>query len=164
MTKEKTIQYKKAYVELNEILNVLEKEQKNKIPVNFINNIENNMDIDYKFHFDMSKGIFEQDLMVETKALLVEIYERYLAPIEEKEMWKKYDRFCLNKIEEAKREKYNVEIFERKNNIEKQNLTIEDENVSNEKNDNILPVEYRKENPFNKIINFIKGLFNKKCI
>lgn len=49
MTNEKNIQYKKAYVELNEILKVLSKEQKEKIPKNFINNISNNMDKNYKF-------------------------------------------------------------------------------------------------------------------
>ena len=105
MTKEKSIRYKKAYTELNEIFKILDKEQKDKIPNDFINNISNNMDKDYKFEFDSSKGIFEQELMAETEALLVEIYERYLAPSEEKEMWQKYDKYCLNKIEEEKKGK-----------------------------------------------------------
>lgn len=111
MTIEKNIKYKKAYVELNEIFKYLSDEQKNKIPSNFINNISNNIDRDYKFIFDETKGIFEQDLMIETEALLVEIYERYLAPDEEKEFWQKYDKFCLNKIEEEKRKKYNTNVF-----------------------------------------------------
>ena len=108
MKKEKELQYKKAYVELNEIIKVLSDEQKDKIPEVFKNNLIENMDTEYKFEFDDTKGIFEQDLMVETKALLVEIYERYLAPEEEKELWEKYDRFCLNKIEE-RREKYKTD-------------------------------------------------------
>ena len=49
MTREKSIQYKKAYVELNEIFKTLDKEQKDKIPNDFINNISNNMDKNYKF-------------------------------------------------------------------------------------------------------------------
>ena len=162
MTNEKNIQYKKAYVELNEILKVLSKEQKEKIPKNFINNILNNMDKNYKFTFDESKGIFEQDLMVETEALLVEIYERYLAPSEEEELWRKYDRFCLDKIENEKREKYNIDIFRDKNTINKPNLVIRNENSLNEKNNNNIPVEYKKQKIFNKIVNFIKGLFCKK--
>lgn len=40
--------------------------------------------------------------MVETKALIVEMYERYLCPPEEKEYWKKYDEECLLLIEEKK--------------------------------------------------------------
>lgn len=162
MTREKSIQYKKAYVELNEILKYLSNEQKDKISANFINNVSNNMDKDYKFTFDESKGIFEQNLMVETEALLVEIYERYLAPDEEKELWQKYDRFCLNKIENEKREKYNVNIFEKENSINKQNLVIRNEDSLNEENNNNLPVEYKKKNIFNKIVNFIMGLFSKR--
>ena len=107
MTKEKSFRYKKAYTELNEIFKILDKEQKDKIPNDFINNISNNMDKDYKFEFDNSKGIFEQELMAEKEALLVEIYERYLAPSEEKEMWQKYDKYCLNKIEDEKKANYN---------------------------------------------------------
>ena len=161
MTNEKNIQYKKSYVELNEILKLLAKEQKEKIPENFINNISNNMDKTYKFTFDKSKGIFEQDLMVETEALLVEIYERYLAPEEEKELWQKYDRFCLNKIEEKKKEKYNKNIFENNKKVINQQR---DKNIAENirKNDNILPIEYKKENLFERIINFIKTIFLKK--
>lgn len=161
MTREKSIQYKKAYVELNEILNHLSNEQRDKISANFINNISSNMDRDYKFTFDESKGILEQNLMVETEALLVEIYERYLAPDEEKELWQKYDRFCLNKIENEKKEKYNVDVFSKKNIIEKQNLVISNKDSLNKKDNNRLPVEYKKGKIFNKIVNFIKGLIGK---
>ena len=148
MTKEKSIRYKKAYTELNEIFKTLDKEQKDKIPKDFINNISNNMDKDYKFEFDSSKGIFEQDLMTETEALLVEIYERYLAPSEEKEMWQKYDRYCLNKIEEEKRKKYNYDIFNKNENINKEISKIN------------LPVEVKKEKFYEKIINFLKKIFH----
>ena len=150
MTKEKSIRYKKAYTELNEIFKTLDKEQKDKIPKVFINNISNNMDKDYKFEFDSSKGIFEQDLMTETEALLVEIYERYLAPSEEKEMWQKYDRYCLNKIEEEKRKKYNYNIFKKNENMNKEG------NISNSN----FPVEIKKEKFYEKIINFLKKIFH----
>lgn len=153
MTKDKNIRYKKAYVELYEILNVLEKEQKDKIPENFINNISNNMDKDYKFYFDMSKGIFEQDLMVETEALLVEIYERYLAPDKEKEMWQKYDRFCLNKIEEDKKARFNNNIF--KNN----KYSIFENDMK--KDNNILPIKYEEKSILKKFLNYIKNIFKR---
>ncbi len=159
MTNEKSIQYKKAYVELNEILRVLSKEQKEKIPKNFINNISKNMDKNYEFTFDESKGIFEQNLMVETEALLVEIYERYLAQSEEKELWQKYDRFCLDKIENEKRKKYNVDIFERKDSPDKQNIVIKNEDSLKEEKNN-LPVEHKKK--FDKLLKFFKRLFGKR--
>lgn len=160
MTKEKSIRYKKAYTELNEIFKILDKEQKDKIPDDFINNISNNMDKDYKFEFDSSKGIFEQELMTETEALLVEIYERYLAPSEEMEMWQKYDKYCLNKIEEKKEEKYKQNVFE---NSKKAVNPQHDKNaIESIQKDNILTIGLKKENLFEKILNFIKKKFNKK--
>lgn len=153
MTKEKDIRYKKAYTELNEIFKVLDKEQKSKIPDIFINNIINNRDKEYKFIFDNSKGIFEQDLMIETQALLVEIYERYLAPTEEKELWQKYDRFCLNKIEEKKKENYK-DIFSN----DKTTINTQNDNIQN--NLSIVPV--KNESKISKILKFIKNIFNKK--
>ena len=162
MTREKNIKYKKAYVELNEILKYLSNEQRDKISTNFINNISNNMDKDYKYTFDESKGIFEQNLMVETEALLVEIYERYLAPDIEKEVWQKYDRLCLDKIENEKRKIYNANILDEKNTINKQDLVINNEDSLNEKSNNNLPVKYKKEKIFDKIIKSIKRVFGKQ--
>ena len=167
MTKDKIIQYKKAYVELNEIFNILDEKQKDKIPECLVENIRKNMDMDYNFRYDMDKNFFEQDLMVETEALLVEIYERYLAPEEEKQMWYKYDKFCLNQIEERKREKYNNNVFEKN----KLNPKIT-ENIENKSNENameynsnnccMVTVHSKKFDFFRKIIIFIKGILGKK--
>jgi len=162
MTKDKSIQYKKAYTELNEIFNNLNIEQKNKIPEVFRLNISSNMDNDYKFVYDQTKGIFEQNLMVETEALLVEIYERYLAPEEEKEMWQKYDRFCLNKIEEAKKEKYDPNIFKINKSEENNDTQKLSENEELKNTESILPIESKKENLFSKVLRFIKNIFNIK--
>lgn len=162
MTREKNIKYKKAYVELNEILKYLSNEQRDKISTNFINNISNNMDKDYKYTFDESKGIFEQNLMVETEALLVEIYERYLAPDIEKEVWQKYDRLCLDKIENEKRKIYNANILDEKNTINKQNLVTNNEDSLNGRSNDNLPVKYKKEKIFDKIIKSIKRVFGKQ--
>lgn len=161
MTKEKMIQYRKAYTELNEILNVLSPEQKNKIPQIVINNVKNNMDKHYIFHFDLSKGIFEQHLMVETEALLIKIYETYLASEEEKELWNQYDRFCSHKIEEVKKSKYDINIFE--NNKRNENI----KKISNDKriiqdNKEKFPIKYKKENIVYKLLLFLKRIFNNK--
>ena len=136
---------------------VLSKEQKAKIPESFVNYIISNMDKDYIFVYDNSKGIFDQNLMVETESLLVEVYERYLAPEEEKEMWNKYDRFCLNKIDEEKRAKTN-NMFE--SNKKEKDTTIVKQNKEKEEN-NILPLKYEKENFFTKILNFFKRIIKK---
>ena len=174
MIKEKMIQYKKAYTELNEIFQILSSEQKDKIPLVFINNVKNNMDTNYEFKYDISKEIFEQNLMIETKALLIEIYEKYLAPIEEKELWNKYDQICLSKIEQNKREKYNINIFEdsKVNENKVDNISVLKNNKVNvdankkveETNNNFtfLPLKYvEKETVFKKVFTKIKNFINK---
>ena len=94
MTKEKEIEYKKAYVELFKVLN---EQQIERIPRDIIAYVTNNMDTNYTFGYDLSKSLKEQNFMDETKALILEIYERYLAPSDEDELWKKYDRICISK-------------------------------------------------------------------
>ena len=155
MTKEKTLQYQKAYVELNEILKSLSEEENSKNPKMFKDNLVKNMDKSYKFELDSSKGIFEQKLMVETEALLVEIYERYLASAKEKEVWEKYDKICLNRIEQNKKEKYNPSNMFINRTIEQcQDLN---QNITDE----TAMVAY-KESIFTKIKNWFKAIFSKK--
>lgn len=115
MMQTKNARYKKAYTELNEIIKELSKVELEKIPSELIRSIETNIDKEYKWKYDKSKALLDQDLMPETKALIVEIYEKYLCPENEKEFWKEYDKICINKIEEQKKARYNgKEIFRKK--------------------------------------------------
>lgn len=107
MTEEKKLLYRKAYVELYEIIKNLPKEEQDKIPENFINNLCANMDKNYSFEMDKEKELFEQEYKTETKALFVELYEKYLAPENEKCFWKDYDKICLNMIRSKKTENKN---------------------------------------------------------
>ena len=107
MTKEKRLLYQKAYVELYEMIKLLSDEEREKIPEYFIEYLYNNMDTNYKFSLDTEKGLLEQDYMVETKALIVKLYEKYFAPESEKEFWNEYHKLCFNMIEEQKRKNYN---------------------------------------------------------
>ena len=153
MTNEESLLYKKAHVELYEIIKNLSKKEKEKIPETFINNLSLNMDNNYVFEYDSSKNILEQNLMNETKALLVQMYIRYLAPEEDQELWERYNRNCLNKIEQEKSNKYSYDkLFANKKYISK---TIE-ENVT----PNMNLVEY-KESLIKKILNKILSIFKK---
>lgn len=115
MIQTKNARYKRAYTELNEIIKELSKEELEKIPNELIRNIETNIDKEYKWEYDKSKTLLDQDLMPETKALIVEIYEKYLCPENEKEFWKEYDKICINKIEEQKKAMYDGKDIFRKN-------------------------------------------------
>ena len=155
MTVTEKKEYKKAYVELNEIIKNMSKQEKQKIPKIFIENLTNKMDKDYIFVMDNKKNILEQNLMVETKALLVELYERYLAPDEEKEFWKKYDKICLNKIEKEKEIQYSPNTLFVKKNEENCNI-INNNSIKN----NSLPVEVKEKNIFIKFLQIVKEFFH----
>ena len=152
MTNAERIEYKKAHVELYEIIKRLSNAEKDKIPPTFMNNLKNDMDENYVFVMDETKSLLDQDYKVETKALLVELYERYLASEDEKDFWKKYDRICLNMIEERKKEQYNPDdLFKKKDN-----------NENKEKIEcNNLPIKMEKERLFDKILKWVYNIFKK---
>jgi len=107
MTKTKRALYNKAFVEFNEVINRISKQELSRIPDQVIEYIKEHMDKEYTWEYDDSKALEDQDFLVETKALIVEIYERYLCEEDEKDFWKKYDEFAFKKVEENKRIKYN---------------------------------------------------------
>ena len=112
------------------------------------------MDHEYDFRYDNDKSILEQNLMSETKSMIVQIYKKYLCPVSEKEGWKTYDKLCHEKIEKKKQEKYNPDdIF--KNNITN-NKKDDEEQVD------MQIIEYKEENIFEKIFNKINSFFNCK--
>ena len=151
MTKEKKENYKKAHVELYEIIRHLTDGEKERIPKAFVESLKNNIDDNYTFQLDEKKTIFEQNLMIETKALLIQMYKKYLAPKNEKELWNSYNRICLDRIDKNKKEKYNPDnLYKKKQKVIQQNEEIQ----SN------LPVEIKKEKFYEKIINFLKKIFH----
>ena len=85
MLEAKSIAYKSAYTELNAIFKFLPNEELKKIPAKIRKNVKEEMNTEYEFRLDLNKPLIEQKLMNETKALIIEIYERFLCTEEEKE-------------------------------------------------------------------------------
>lgn len=160
MVNTKEMMYKKAHTELYEVIKKLSKQELEKIPQNFIDNLKKNLDNEYEWKYDDTKTLEEQDFLIETKALLVEMYERYLCPEDKKEFWNNYDRICLKMIEDKKREEYNTDnIFKDKNKAIDVSVNKEyQENLTMQSNN--LPKEI-KDNLFTKVINFFKKLLHK---
>lgn len=154
MMNEKKSLYAKAYVEVYELIKRLTKEEYAKIPTDFIEYIKSNMDRTYIFNIDESKKILEQNYSVEAKALIVEMYERFFASEEEKNYWQRYDMLCNQKIEEKKKEKYNVNVFESSNNriIKEEKEQVPKQEI----------IEYKEKSVFviikEKIRSIIKGI------
>ena len=82
--KKKINEYRKALAELDEIFDKFEKEIKNKVPESFRKFVKDKKDKNYKFEYDDSKELKDQNILRETKVLLSIIYRSYFCSEEEK--------------------------------------------------------------------------------
>lgn len=141
--------YPKAYKEVVEILKYVPKENVDKIPQTMLDTLNSKMDNTYNFSIDINKSFEEQELLEETKAILANIFRDYWATPYQKERILEKEKYARQKIEEEKRANCNYDIFKKENKTE---------NNENELNNN-LPIEVKKENFYEKIVNFLKKLF-----
>lgn len=139
--------YAKAYTELYEILKNISENDLNKIPNEILNMLEEKRDKEYEFKLQENIEFENQELLRETKILLAILYRDYWATKEEKEKIMQKWKSDIIKSEEEKKIKYN-KLFKNKK-----------EQISEQKNDNNLPIEVKKESVFEKIISFIKKYF-----
>ncbi len=142
-----------AYKEVYTVLQDLNEEEYNKIPIEIIETIKENSNEEYEFVLNEKLELKEQILLPETKAILFNLFRDYLATPVQKEKIIKMQSEERKKLEEKKKQKYaNVEIFK----------TNKYTNVEEEtKNKELQLVQIKKEGFFRKIINKIK-LFLKK--
>ena len=162
-TKEKEMIYGRAYRELYVIISNLTKEMKEKIPKNVIENISRKMDITYDFRLE-NNDIFNSEYMVETKALFLELYIRYIAEDEE-DFWEVYKDKRNDLFKKEIEKEYVVRKDKNSNSI-----TIEDgndrlNNIIEEKEEkSLLPSEIREKNIIEKflekITSVIKSIFS----
>ena len=142
-------EYGKAYKEVLEILRHMSKEEQEKIPSQMIKTFEEKMDKNYIFKYDENKTFEEQELLIETKAILANIFRDYWASQEQKEKIiakQNYDRI---KAEEENREKYNPDnLFKKK---------VIDENEEKQEQTGLIVY---KETILQKILNKFKKLFH----
>ena len=157
-TKEKEKIYGRAYRELYVIISNLTEEIKEKIPKNVIENILRKMDKTYDFRLE-NNDIFNSEYMVETKALFLELYIRYIAEDEE-DFWEVYKERRNDLFKKEFENEYFVIKEENSIKIEDRNDIVN--NIIEEKS--FLPSEIREKNIiekfFNKIISVIKSIFS----
>ena len=77
--------YKNALVEVESILNCLKHEDYCKIPKEIIDAIEINKDEDYIFEYDENLDFKDWKLMQETRAILYNLFKKYLATNEQRQ-------------------------------------------------------------------------------
>lgn len=160
-TKEKEKIYGRAYMELYVIISNLTKEMREKIPKNVVENIERKMDITYDFRLE-NNDIFNTEYMVETKALFLELYTRYIAEDEE-DFWEVYKEKRNDLFKKEIEKEYLVRKEESSIKIKDGNDRLN--NIIEEKEEkSFLPSEIREKNIiekfFNKITSVIKSIFS----
>lgn len=147
----------RSFTEIVETFNQFSEEEISLFPKNLIENFKKNRDPNYIWEFDKSKSVKDQNYLTETKALIVNLYKKYLCPESEKEKWKKYDSICNNLIEEEKRNKYNPEqIFTPRLENKINNVKVESNN------ENVALAEVKEETFFKKIFRKIVKFFKRE--
>ncbi len=112
---------RRAYSEVNYIINEMPEDMKNKIPQDIIINIQNKMDKQYIIQF---KDIEYDELLPDTERLLAVLYADYIAPEEERRLIKDTEKIIKDKkIQEINKNIINP--FEKKDKSkEKKSITI----------------------------------------
>ena len=147
--------YAKAYTEVLEILSYFSNEEYSKIPEEKIKYFKENMDKDYIYTINPEIDLSVQHISSEANAILISLFRDYFASENQKGMLSKLLNKNQEKVDKAKREKYNTDdIFNKEkaetvdNNIENMELQI---------------IEYR-ESFYSKFTKFIKRLLGHATI
>lgn len=148
MVEAKIINYKKALVEVDAILSCLDYNEYKKIPANIIDAIENNKDEEYTYDYDEELEYEDWSLMPETKAILYNIFKKYLATEEQRKYLQQKERLENYKIESEKIKKYNSEnLFKKEKEVKK---------VKQEENNELI---VKRDSSFKRILEKLKSIF-----
>jgi len=145
--------YNQRLVEVNEVLKNLSKSDYDKLPLDIIQYIQENMDKDYLWTYDKSKSLQEQNLSRDTIIILSFLNMEYLLNEKQKAYIKKIFETNDKIHQEKLKEKYNSDnLFKKKNG----NIEPVEKNITND----VALVEYN-ESIFKKIWNKVFSIFKK---
>lgn len=140
-------EYGIAYAEVVEILKYIPIKDYNKIPNNKIQVFEKYAQKDYKFVYNPEISLKNQNVSEKAKTIIALLFRDYWATQEQRDKIIAKENYDMQKLEKEKQEKYKTEdIFKNK----------KQDDISN----NVAMVVY-KESVFKRIIDKIKGIFNR---
>jgi hypothetical protein len=146
--------YANAYAEVYEILSYLDKEEYNKIPKELIEVFEENRNLEYEYEVNEEQDLTNQPMLIETKAILLNIFRDYLATPEQSSKIKRWLYEDREYLDQQKRKKYPGNMF--KDNSKKECNTHKEEVM--------LPTEIKKQSLIKKIFDKIKSIFENRGI
>lgn len=142
-----------AYKEVYTILQDLNEEEYNKIPLEIIETIKENSNDEYDFVLNDELELNEQELLPETKAILFNLFRDYLATPMQKEKIIKMQSAERKKLEKKKQANYtNVNIFERNESKDMGRIINQESQL----------IQIKKETFFEKLISKIKSFFKQQ--
>ena len=150
-------EYRKALTEVVKILENTDDELVKKIPKDFMNYIRENKDDNYSFKVDKEKGLLEQDISEETKAILSLIYRDYFCDEEERQELIRQEKEEFLREEQKKRERYNPDDLFKK----EEKTTVQEDSTEQNNNTNFL-IEYQNLKWYQKIYHKILKIFKIK--
>lgn len=103
------IDYKKRFVEVDEIIKNMPKEDFDKIPNDLISIIRKNKDSNYVWKYDKRKKIADQNLSKDTIAILAYINTEFILENEQRMLMRNIHYFNEMKNEGLKKKKFNLE-------------------------------------------------------
>lgn len=142
-----------AYAEIDEILNLLEDEYKEKIPENVRSFFKEERNNDYIPQIDTSKPLIEQNLKRETLVLLAILNLNYWCENEREK------QEFLNQLAENEKEKRKLEEKYNPDNLFKNKAKNSNENNLYE--ENLQMIEYKKPNFIQRLLGKIAKFFKK---
>lgn len=146
--------YANAYAEVYEILSYLDKEEYNKIPKELIEVFEENRNLEYEYEVNEEQDLTNQPMLIETKAILLNIFRDYLATPEQSSKIKRWLYEDREYLDQQKRKKYPGNMF--KDNSKKECNTHKEEVM--------LTTEIKKQSLIKKIFDKIKSIFENRGI
>ena len=146
--------YANAYAEVYEILSYLDKEEYNKIPKELIEVFEENRNLEYEYEVNEEQDLTNQPMLIETKAILLNIFRDYLATPEQSSKIKRWLYEDREYLDQQKRKKYPGNMF--KDNSKNECNTHKEEVM--------LPTEIKKQSLIKKIFDKIKSIFENRGI
>ncbi|MBP3502367.1 MAG: hypothetical protein J6K42_02675 [Clostridia bacterium] len=159
------MEYEKCLVELDEILKHVNAEELKKIPDEIRKAINEKKDKKYKWNYDESKELNEQNINRKTIAMLSYLNMEYLLNKEQKLIMEELHKLNEEKIEKEKSEKYhsenifnkNIKYADKKEKINE--INCENKIKENENNSDKQMVIRKEEKWYKKILKTIAKIF-----
>jgi len=106
--------YKKAFTEVQTILDCLDESEYSKIPYDIIDTINKNVDEKYQYNLVEDLELKYQPMLPETKAILFNLFRDYLSTPEQKQKIIRMQREDRYKNEQKKMQIYDINVFKDK--------------------------------------------------